>query len=177
MGLILVVEDEQGVRDLLKILLGEEHLVIEATTGEDALRLVQKVRPNLVILDVNLEGSKVSGLGVCKSLGTTPALAGMPVLVISGWAERDDISEMFSQCATFFLRKPYTNAELKETVNRLLLLELRGLDRLSVASEDDIIAAVQRAIRDGNSLKVMRALEEGLKRGREEIESRLGDDG
>ena len=64
---ILVVEDEPDIRKLVNYNLAQErYKVLEAEDGEQALKIVQRDKPNLVILDLMLPG--LSGLEVCKLL-------------------------------------------------------------------------------------------------------------
>ena len=68
---ILVVEDEPDIRKLINYNLAQERFkVLEAEDGEQALKLLQREKPNLVILDLMLPG--LSGLELCKILGTEP---------------------------------------------------------------------------------------------------------
>src|SRR5438093_10040740 len=64
---ILVVDDDPEIQQLLGYVLRREgHEIVEATTGEDALKLVQRLTPDLVILDLMLPG--MDGFAVCERL-------------------------------------------------------------------------------------------------------------
>jgi two-component system cell cycle response regulator DivK len=163
MALILIVEDDQLVRGYLKAVLDKEHLVIEAPDGEVALRLCERVKPNLTILDVHLN-TGVSGKEVCKILSTTPLLAGMPILAVSGYDDRQAISDIMGAGATTFLAKPYTPDQLRQLVKVLLKDAEETLGHLlSGASEAGIVEAVREAFESGNSVKILRALKQGIK--------------
>lgn len=164
MALILVVEDELSVRQLIKSVLDDEHLILEAATGEDALRLVKRVRPALVILDINLNGgNQITGLQVCTTLATTPALAGMPILAISGRADRQAISETESAGATRFLSKPFKPVDLQRIVEKLLTIQVETVAfYLMGLGEGDLVDAVKIALRHGNTLKITRALRQAI---------------
>ena len=74
---VLVVEDDQGVRESLAMVLEyQDYDVEQAVTGEDGLRLVESQSPDLVILDINLPG--IDGIETCRLLRTrgidTPVL-------------------------------------------------------------------------------------------------------
>ena len=170
MALVLIVDDELEIRDYIRAVLDEEHLVIEASNGQDALRLTQKVKPSLVILDIMLENSIPTGGDLCIQLSKTPALAGMPILAISGYADRKDISDILL-CATDFLAKPFKVEELTSRVDNLLKLEEGTLTRLlASASENSILEAVVGASMVGNAAKILRALKAGI----EQVEANLG---
>ena len=81
--IILNVEDNESTRTAFTHMLSQVGFdVLEAATGEDALRLASK-KPDLVLLDVHLAGS-MSGLEVCRRLKANPNTARVPVLLISG---------------------------------------------------------------------------------------------
>jgi CheY-like chemotaxis protein len=64
---ILIVEDDDDIRQLLCALMERDaHRVLEASDGEEALRLVERAPPDLVLLDVNLPG--IDGPEVCRQL-------------------------------------------------------------------------------------------------------------
>lgn len=164
MALILVVEDDQMVRETIKAILGEEHLILEAATGEDALRQVKKVKPGLIILDINLNGGKrITGMQVCTALTTTPALSGIPILAMSGRSDAKTISETMAVGATDFLAKPFNNDELRRRVDRLLIVQVDTVARhLAGLGESDLVLAVEQAMRQGSTLKIARALRQAI---------------
>lgn len=164
MALILVVEDDRAVRETIKAILGEEHLILEAATGEDALRQVKKVKPQLVILDINLNGDKqITGKQVCVALTTTPALSGIPILAMSGRSDGRTISETMAVGATDFLAKPFDINELRQRVDKLLVVQVDTVARhLAGLGENDLVLAIEQAMRQGNTLKIARALRQAI---------------
>ena len=65
---ILVVDDEPQIRRVLRTTLSfRGYEISEASSGEAALELVRKVKPDLILLDVNLPG--ISGIEICKEIG------------------------------------------------------------------------------------------------------------
>ena len=66
-GSVLVVDDEQDILDLVKYNLGKEGFeVFAVTTGEEALTVARKIKPDILLLDLMLPG--LDGLEVCKKL-------------------------------------------------------------------------------------------------------------
>ena len=63
---ILIVDDELGTRESLKMILGKEYEIITAHTGEDALEMIERVKPNLVLLDIIMPG--MDGLTVLERI-------------------------------------------------------------------------------------------------------------
>ena len=85
---ILLCEDDQNLRQLLRVVLGGGYRFLEATNGDEAIELALEGRPDLVILDLMLP--KRSGLDVLARLRTEPAAGRPRVIVMSAWADAED---------------------------------------------------------------------------------------
>ena len=86
---ILVVEDEPDIRKLVHYNLAQEkYQVIEAEDGEKALRLLQREKPDLIVLDLLLPG--MSGLELCRALRERPETANLPILMLTVKAGETD---------------------------------------------------------------------------------------
>jgi DNA-binding response OmpR family regulator len=119
MATILVCDDKEGVRSLIRHEMEEEgHVVIEAENGIEVLALASQTRPDLVILDLVLPGR--SGLEVLQSLRRQEALATVPVLLLTGARIIADEETAASFGADAFLPKPFERTELRRTVRELL---------------------------------------------------------
>ena len=168
MALILAVEDDLKIRELITLTL-TDHLIVESPTGEDALRLVQKVRPNLIILDMKLDHG-ISGVEVCRQFAAYAPLAGIPILAVSGLSSPQEISEFLHAGATSFMAKPFSPNELIERVDKLIELEVISIARiLAAAGEIDLVNGVKGALVAGNTFKIIRALKQAIN----EIEQEL----
>lgn len=116
---ILVADD-----DLEILALVARHLtalpaeVVEASDGEEALRLAQREKPDLVVLDVMMPG--MSGWEVCRAIREDEALNGTGVIMLTGIGER--LNEMTSPLygADGFLDKPFELDELSDKVQEVL---------------------------------------------------------
>ncbi|MGH7783202.1 MAG: response regulator, partial [Candidatus Binatia bacterium] len=79
---ILVVEDEPDIRKLVQYNLAQERFkVLEAEDGDQALKILQRVTPNLIILDLMLPG--LSGLEICKLLREKSQTNKIPILMLT----------------------------------------------------------------------------------------------
>src|SRR5215217_1642625 len=96
---VLFADDSSRIRMLLRtVLQGDDHIVLEATNGDEALELLHRKRPDIAILDVSmpaLEGLQVTqptldGLDVCRAAREDPNLIGLKIIVISAHAESSD---------------------------------------------------------------------------------------
>lgn len=114
---ILVVEDDSALREFLCTALADEFEVACAMSGEEAIELAQRVRPDVVLLDVMLPG--VNGLDVVRRIRSDPALSGIPVLVMTAFSEIE-AGEAEAAGADRFLAKPFDLHELTAAVKDLL---------------------------------------------------------
>ncbi|MGH7888092.1 MAG: response regulator [Candidatus Binatia bacterium] len=116
---ILVVEDEPDIRKLVQYnLLQERYKVLEAEDGEQALKIVQRDKPNLVILDLMLPG--LSGIEVCKLLRERPDTAKLPILMLTAKAGEADRVLGLELGADDYLAKPFSPRELVARVRAIL---------------------------------------------------------
>ena len=116
--LILICDDEPSLRELMRISLPAEYSFVEASHAAEAIELVERVQPDLVLLDVMLPGA--SGLTVLESLRSGNGSRDTPVLVISAFSAESDQRAALSAGASGFLRKPFDPEELKTLVEDLL---------------------------------------------------------
>jgi two-component system OmpR family response regulator len=106
---VLIVDDEQGITDLVSMALRYEGLSVEvAHTGGDALRAVERFRPHLMILDVMLPD--FDGFEVLRRLsGDQPRV---PVLFLTARGELDDKLRGFTLGGDDYVTKPFSVEEL-----------------------------------------------------------------
>lgn len=116
---ILVVEDEPDIRKLVHYnLVQERYKVMEAEDGEHALKIVERDKPNLVILDLMLPG--LSGLEVCKVLRERPETSKLPILMLTAKAGEADRIVGLEMGADDYLAKPFSPRELVARVRAIL---------------------------------------------------------
>jgi len=116
---ILVVEDEPDIRKLVQYNLVQERFkVLEAEDGEQALKILQREKPNLVILDLMLPG--LSGLELCKLLRERPQTAQLPILMLTAKAGEADKVVGLEIGADDYLSKPFSPREMVERVRAIL---------------------------------------------------------
>jgi len=115
---ILYVAKDDIERELIQILRKDGFKVQEATTGSEALASVGE-KPDLILLSVNL--SDLSGFEVCRRLKADPALAAIPVLLMSArFTETDDRLHGLAAGADDYLIEPAEPAELLSHIKALL---------------------------------------------------------
>ncbi len=116
---ILVVEDEPDIRNLVNYNLSQEHYkVLEAEDGEQALKIVQRDKPSLVVLDLMLPG--LSGMEVCKRLREQSDTEKLPILMLTAKAGEADRVVGLEMGADDYLAKPFSPRELVARVRAIL---------------------------------------------------------
>ncbi len=135
MANILVVDDELGIRDLLsEILFDEGHQVELAENAAQAREARQRMRPDLVLLDIWMPDT--DGVSLLKEWAST-GLLNMPVIMMSGHATIDTAVEAVRIGAQAFLEKPITLQKLLKAVEQGLARESL---KVAVASQNALPA-------------------------------------
>jgi two-component system phosphate regulon response regulator PhoB len=108
---LLVVEDDRAIAELLKHHFSKEGFTVTITpSGEEALVLVEEIKPALVVLDWMIED--VSGIEVCRQLRRRSAHANMPILMLTARGEEEDRIRGLETGADDFVTKPFSPKEL-----------------------------------------------------------------
>lgn len=116
---VLLVEDEEALRLVLKDLLTREGFtVLEAADGIAALDQVDRGAPDIVVLDLNLP--RLDGYGVLSRLRAREQTAQLPVIVLTAKADEDNEVRVFEIGATDFLTKPFRPRALSARLRALL---------------------------------------------------------
>jgi len=104
MPLALLVEDNLLNRKLFRDILEMQFTVLEAETAEQALELLERHRPDLILLDIQLPG--MDGLSFLRLLKKDPERADIPVVALSAHALREDIEQALASGCTEYVTKP-----------------------------------------------------------------------
>ncbi len=116
---ILVVEDEPDIAKLVSYNLTQERFkVLTAEDGEQALKAIQREKPNLVVLDLMLPG--LSGVEVCRILRERPETAKLPILMLTAKAGEADRVLGLELGADDYLAKPFSPREMVARVRAIL---------------------------------------------------------
>jgi CheY-like chemotaxis protein len=116
---VLLVEDDDSIALALQFLIRREgHDLERVATGPDALDAVRSRAPDLVLLDARLPGC--SGYDVCRQIRRDPALARTRILMMTASAAPADRGRSLALGADAFVDKPFSMAELRGVVRRLL---------------------------------------------------------
>ncbi|OGB94190.1 MAG: Fis family transcriptional regulator [candidate division NC10 bacterium RBG_16_65_8] len=129
---ILVVDDEAAMRDLLRIVLEKEgHEVLTANDGVTGLSLATGRDPDLVISDIKMPS--LDGVGLLAGLRQQGR--GMPVIMITAYADSESAIQAMKQGAYDYLTKPFKMDEIKLVIRRALEEAARRAEKEPVSPE------------------------------------------
>ena len=124
---ILVVDDEPDIRDILRLTLETEgYEVHEAADGQEAIRMVPRVNPHLILLDFKMP--KLEGPEVCRLLKKDILLQQLPIILLTSRGELSDKVQGIDAGADDYLVKPFEPTELVARVRMILRRTARALD-------------------------------------------------
>lgn len=113
---ILICDDDPGVRESLRLILERDYNLFFARNGRDAVRRVESLRPDLLIMDVKMP--LLNGLEALKKIRR--ANRTLPVFIISGYESSDVAVQVANAGANEYLTKPFHKDDVAEKVRSLL---------------------------------------------------------
>jgi putative two-component system response regulator len=139
---LLLVDDEPTNLRVLRTVLQEQYRLLFAKSGEEALQLVQKEQPDLILLDVMMPG--LTGFDVCARLKANPATTAIPIIFVTALKDEMDETKGFEVGAVDYITKPISPAVVRARVKTHLSLvqaqelkqtRLQVIQRLGRAAE------------------------------------------
>ncbi|NLF10309.1 MAG: response regulator [Anaerolineaceae bacterium] len=123
---ILVADDEPEVVDLVRMMLEWQggYRVLGAGDGEEALARARSDSPDLILLDVRMP--RKNGLDALHDLKADPALASVPVIMLSVVTTYPEVQSALRQGAVAYLPKPFELKEMVRLVERVLVADPAG---------------------------------------------------
>lgn len=116
---LLIADDEQGVRRLVRMTLeSESYEIVEARDGAEALALAREHKPELMFLDVMMP--EMSGVEVCETLKSEPDTAGITIIMLSAKAQDTDRDAGNAAGADDYFTKPFSPVALLTKVDEVL---------------------------------------------------------
>lgn len=129
---ILLVEDEPQIRDMLHFALSRAGFEVHETeTAEDAMVKLDRIQPNIFIIDWMLPG--MSGLDLAQRLRADKHTSQLPIIMLTARGEESDRLKGFESGADDYLVKPFSTREL--------IARIRAVLRRSGASDEDALIA------------------------------------
>jgi DNA-binding response OmpR family regulator len=116
---VLIADDESGIRRLVTAGLSrEDRRVIEAADGDRAWELIERERPHVALIDVQMPGR--TGIELTRAIRASTALAATRVVLLSAKAQAADVAAGLAAGADQYITKPFSIVELMAVVEREL---------------------------------------------------------
>ncbi|MBV1961702.1 MAG: response regulator [Immundisolibacteraceae bacterium] len=119
---VLIIDDDASLQRQVQYRFDkrDQFAVYQASDGESGLKLINKVHPDLVILDWMLPG--IDGPEILRQLKAASKTAGIPVLMLTGRDKIGDIEDAFALGAVDYLTKPFALQALSKKAHKALSL-------------------------------------------------------
>ena len=125
---ILIVEDEPGVVMAIQFLMEQQgHNVLVAERGEEALDIISKCKPDLVLLDIMLPG--ISGWEVCEIIRSNPDCRNVRIIFLTARGDGAEIARGLDLGADAYITKPFSNDQLIARVQAVLENALKKTEK------------------------------------------------
>ena len=122
MNTVLIIEDEQDIRELLAFSLRQEGFTpLESETGEQGIALAKKHQPTIILLDVMLPG--MDGFAVSRTLAANESTKGIPVIMLTARGQEVDRIVGFELGAVDYIVKPFSLREVALRIKAVLRLK------------------------------------------------------
>jgi DNA-binding response OmpR family regulator len=116
---ILVVDDDELICDLVSETLNFEGFAVEtAFSGEQALRMLEGARPDLILLDIMMSG--INGFEVCRTILGNPATREIPIIFLTAKGQFEDELRGYEEGAFDYITKPFHPLTLAPTIRETL---------------------------------------------------------
>jgi DNA-binding response OmpR family regulator len=116
---ILIVDDEPNIVIPLQFLMEQNgYLTLVAQSGEEALEMISKEKPDLVLLDIMLPG--VDGFEVCEIIRLNPEWRNTRIIFLTAKGRDVDIAKGMVLGADEYITKPFSNQQIIDAVTKLL---------------------------------------------------------
>ena len=127
---VLIVEDEDEIRQYIKGELSDMYKIYECSNGKDALDFILNEKPNLIISDVMMP--EMDGITLCKKLKSNININHIPIILLTAKATDEDKAESYDIGADAYISKPFNVSLLKKRVANLI----ENRERLEVKPSD-----------------------------------------
>jgi two-component system sensor histidine kinase/response regulator len=118
---ILIVDDTPTNLNILEDILEKDYLISVAQSGTQALSIVEKSLPDLILLDVNMPG--IDGFETCRKLKSQEDTHHIPVIFITARVESEDVIQGFKEGGVDYIIKPFNHSEVVARVQTHLKIQ------------------------------------------------------
>src|SRR5210317_1586382 len=118
---ILIVDDEPSIVVPIQFLMEQQgYSVLVAENGEDALDMIYKYKPDLILLDIMLP--RIDGYEVCEIVRLNPEYRNIKIIFLTAKGREVEIAKGLALGANAYITKPFSNTELVAKVKELLAI-------------------------------------------------------
>lgn len=118
---ILIVDDQPQIRELVAITLQpSSYQILLAENGQQAIEIAQTEHPDVILLDVMLDGSDLDGLEVCRRLKKNPATEDIPIVLLTAHGQISDLEAGKAAGADDYFTKPFSPIALMKKIEAVL---------------------------------------------------------
>ena len=128
MKTILIADDMPTVLEEATDIIGDRYRIVKADSGKAALKTLETLKPDVIILDMYLDDSDSSD--ILQSIKSDPATSGIPVIITASDASVMAISRYYSLGAADFIKKPFVENVLFRRIDVACALKDAGLKHL-----------------------------------------------
>lgn len=130
---ILIVDDQIENLDILEVILESQYNTAVADSGEEALSIIEKSLPNLILLDIDMP--RIDGYELLRRLKNDPKTIAIPVIFVTGRISLEDEMQGFRLGAVDYINKPVSPARVLARVKtHLNLVQMDSLNHLAKAA-------------------------------------------
>ena len=115
---LLVVDNDESSRDIIKLFLKDFYEMEFADSGEKAFRIVNDKKFDIILMDINL-GKGMSGVETTKEIKKIESYKNVPIVAITGFAMRGDKEEFIQAGCTHYLSKPFSRTKLIKLLSEI----------------------------------------------------------
>jgi CheY-like chemotaxis protein len=116
---VLIADDEPSMRLLVTATIASDEItVLEAADGDEAWTLIERHRPELVLLDIQMPGQ--TGIELTRRIRSDPSLSGTRIVILTSKAQASDVESGLAAGADLYLTKPFSPLSLLTYVSQAL---------------------------------------------------------
>jgi DNA-binding response OmpR family regulator/two-component sensor histidine kinase len=157
---ILLVEDNDEIRDFLAKQLRHEYVVSVASNGNEAIDIINQNPPDFILSDIMMPG--ISGFELCNILKNDINTSHIPIILLSALSDRSDIIKGLHLGADDYITKPFDmsilQSKIKTIVKNRVILKNKIIDKTTDATDSKFINPLDKAFME----KVIQHIEENL---------------
>ncbi|NQZ56723.1 MAG: hybrid sensor histidine kinase/response regulator [Lentisphaeraceae bacterium] len=124
LNICLVDDRQENIQVLGPLLLAEDYDLLVANSGEEALELINEIKPDLILLDVNMPG--MDGYEACRRLKMSEQTADIPVIFLTAQSDQESIQVGFDAGGVDYVSKPFNHSELMSRIKTQLTLKMHA---------------------------------------------------